>query len=288
MRILVVDDVEDSRDLTEAALLSAGYTDIVTAASGWETLKILDVGRTNDERPPFDVVLLDIVMPEMDGIEACARIRNDPRYADLPIIMVTALDDMDSLANAFVAGANDYITKPINRVELVARVRAALRLKQELDRRQARERELLNFVSNWGDRRASTLIDEATGLFVGEAAEAYLSAASGCESDAVISIFWRSHWIASTFTVRPTATARRRACWRRWRTWCAGSRPRSAPWRPPIATAPLFSSRPNWKRFPRTTLERLCARPSRSCGCRIPKRLPPTTSPPASRRLPGG
>ncbi len=188
MRILVVDDVEDSRDLTEAALLSAGYTDIVTAASGWETLKILDVGRTNDERPPFDVVLLDIVMPEMDGIEACARIRNDPRYADLPIIMVTALDDMDSLANAFVAGANDYITKPINRVELVARVRAALRLKQELDRRQARERELLNFVSNWGDRRASTLIDEATGLFVGEAAEAYLSAASGCESDAVISI----------------------------------------------------------------------------------------------------
>jgi len=188
MRILVVDDAEDSRDLTEAALLSAGYTDIVTAASGWEALKILDVGRTNDERPTFDVVLLDIVMPEMDGVEACARIRNDPRYADLPLIMVTALDDMDSLANAFVAGATDYITKPVNRVELVARVRAALRLKQELDRRQARERELLNFVSNWGDRRASTLIDEATGLFVGEAAEAYLTAASGRDNDEVISI----------------------------------------------------------------------------------------------------
>jgi phosphoserine phosphatase RsbU/P len=188
VQILVVDDSEDSRDLTEAALLSAGYTDIVMAPSGREALKILDVASSNDASASVDVVLLDIVMPEMDGIEACARIRNDPRYADLPIIMVTALDDMDSLANAFVAGATDYITKPVNRVELVARVRAALRLKQELDRRQARERELLNFVSNWGDRRATTLIDEATGLFVGEAAEAYLTAACTRDKEEVVSI----------------------------------------------------------------------------------------------------
>jgi PleD family two-component response regulator len=134
------------------------------------------------------VVLLDILMPEMDGVEACARIRNDLRYTDLPVIMVTALDDMDSLANAFVAGATDYITKPVNRVELVARVRSALRLKQELDRRLARERELLNFVSNWGDRHASTLIDEATGLFVGEAAEAYLTAVGEAGGEEEISI----------------------------------------------------------------------------------------------------
>jgi PleD family two-component response regulator len=188
MRILVVDDQEDSRDLTEGALLSAGYSDIVTAKSGWEALKILDVGRTTDDAPPVDCMLLDIVMPEMDGVEACARIRNDQRYADLPILMVTALDDMDSLANAFVAGATDYITKPVNRVELVARVRAALRLKQELDRRLARERELLSFLSNWGDRRANLLIDESTGLFVGEAAEAYLAAVDGGEPDDAISI----------------------------------------------------------------------------------------------------
>jgi PleD family two-component response regulator len=188
MRILVVDDQEDHRDLTEGALLSAGYTDIVTADSGWEALKILDVGRTTDEQPSVDVMLLDIVMPEMDGVEACARIRNDERYADLPIIMVTSLDDVNSLANAFVAGATDYITKPVNRVELVARVRAALRLKQELDRRLARERELLSFLSNWGDRRANLLIDESTGLFVGEAAEAYLAAVCGETTDEVISI----------------------------------------------------------------------------------------------------
>jgi PleD family two-component response regulator len=188
VRILVVDDSEDSRDLTEGALLSAGYTDIVTASSGWEALKILDVGGTAENNSAVDIALLDIVMPEMDGVEACARIRNDLRYADLPIIMVTALDDMNSLANAFVAGATDYVTKPVNRVELIARVRAALRLKQELDRRQAREQELLSFLSSWGDRRAGLWIDEATGLFVGEVAEAYLTAACGCEAEELISI----------------------------------------------------------------------------------------------------
>jgi sigma-B regulation protein RsbU (phosphoserine phosphatase) len=188
VRILVVDDQEDARDLTEGALLSAGYTDLVTAESGWGALKMLDVGGTAEETAPVDLVLLDIVMPEMDGVEACARIRNDERYADMPIIMVTSLDDADSLANAFVAGATDYITKPVNRVELVARVRSALRLKQELDRRQARERELLAFLSNWGDRRAGLLIDETTGLFVGEAAEAYLTALRNGQHDEVISI----------------------------------------------------------------------------------------------------
>jgi PleD family two-component response regulator len=116
-------------------------------------------------------------MPEIDGIEACACIRNDPRHADVPIIMVTTLADMDSLANAFIAGATDYITKPLNRIELLARTRSALRLKSELDRRKARERELLEFMSSWGYRRASPWIDEATGLFVGEVAEAYLIAA---------------------------------------------------------------------------------------------------------------
>jgi phosphoserine phosphatase RsbU/P len=188
MRILVVDDAEDSRELTEAVLLSAGYNDIVTAASAWEALKALDVGRTTNEKAAIDLVLLDIVMPEVDGIECCARIRNDTRYADIPIIMVTSLDDMDSLQNAFVAGATDYVTKPINRIELVARVRAALKLKSELDRRQAREQELLAFLSNWGERRADVWVDETTGLFVGEVAEAYLTAATKQQAQDTISI----------------------------------------------------------------------------------------------------
>src|SRR6202521_1260232 len=182
MRILAVDDSEDALDLTEGALHSAGYDDVVTAASAWEALRILDVGRTSDDQPSVEIVLLDIVMPEMDGIEACARIRSDARYADIPILMVTSLEDMESLSNAFVAGASDYVTKPVNRVELVARVRAALKLKSELERRQARERELLVFISSWGERRAALWIDDATGLFVGEVAEAYLMAATESET----------------------------------------------------------------------------------------------------------
>jgi len=110
MTILVVDDSQDSRDLAQAALLSAGYRDVVTAESAWQAIKVLDLGRTNTETPGIELVLLDIVMPEMDGIEACARIRKDDNYSDIPIIMVTALDDMDNLQNAFVAGANDYVT----------------------------------------------------------------------------------------------------------------------------------------------------------------------------------
>jgi PleD family two-component response regulator len=177
MNILVVDDSEDHRELTEAALRTAGYKNIRLAASANAAFKIMGIGRNKDNsRAPVDIILLDIVMPEMDGIEACAYIRNDSRYEDVPIIMVTSLDDMDSLANAFVAGANDYITKPVNRIELLARVRAALKLKGELEQRRERERELLNFLSTWGDRRATLWIDEPTGLFVGEVAEAYLTA----------------------------------------------------------------------------------------------------------------
>jgi phosphoserine phosphatase RsbU/P len=179
MRILLVDDSEDARDIIEAMLVSAHFRDVVTAASAWEAFKVLDLGQTASQAPGVDVILLDIVMPEMDGIEACARIRQDARYCDIPIIMVTSVADMESLSNAFVAGATDYLTKPVNRIELVARVRAAIKLKSELDRRQARERELVSFLSGWGQRRAKIWVDDVTGLFVDEVAEAYLSGGAG-------------------------------------------------------------------------------------------------------------
>ncbi|MGP9810390.1 response regulator [Rhodopseudomonas sp. NSM] len=177
MRILVVDDSEDARDVAEAMLLAAGYEDIQTSESAEEAYHILAVGTSAPATvSPVDLVLMDIMMPGIDGIEACARIRGEPHLMDVPIIMVTLLDDVDNLANAFVAGATDYITKPIKRVELQARVRSALKLKSELDRRRARERELLEFLSNLGDRRTSHWIDQATGLIVGDVAEAYLIA----------------------------------------------------------------------------------------------------------------
>jgi PleD family two-component response regulator len=176
MRILVIDDSEDGREIAEAMLVAAGYEHVSTAGSAADAYRLLGIGEPTTRPSAVDLLLLDIVMPEIDGIEACARIRSDQRYSSVPIIMVTSLGDTDSLANAFVAGATDYITKPLNRIELLARVRSALKLKAELDRREARELELMQLASRSGDRRASNWIDGVTGLFTGEMAEAYLVA----------------------------------------------------------------------------------------------------------------
>lgn len=143
MCILVVDDSMDAREIIQAALETSGLTDLAFAASGKEALTFLGVEPHGTPEAPVDVILLDVVMPRIDGIEACARLRADERYSDIPVIMVTGERDLESLVQAFVAGANDYVNKPFNQVELVARVRGALRLKGELDRRKAREEELL-------------------------------------------------------------------------------------------------------------------------------------------------
>src|SRR5581483_3676688 len=190
MRILVVDDSEDWRDLTEAALLAAGYEQVTTAESAQAAFGQLGLSAKPAAGPPAtDLVVLDLVMPQIDGIEACARIRSDPRYADTPIIMVTAVHDMDSLSSAFVAGATDYITKPFNRVELLARVRSALKIKAELERRKARERELIALTrSTWGARDLSRWVDSDTALLVGTAAEAYLAAGAERHCDCLVSV----------------------------------------------------------------------------------------------------
>jgi PleD family two-component response regulator len=189
MRILVIDDSEDGRDVAEAMLRAAGYEDLTTAASATDAYRVLAIGGPATQEPSsIDLVLLDILMPEIDGIEACARIREDPRYSDLPIIMVTLLADTGSLANAFVAGATDYITKPVRRVELLARVRSALKLKAEVDRRKARELELTQSMSAWRDLRPAYWFEDTTGLFVGEVAEAYLTAAANLPGDSEASV----------------------------------------------------------------------------------------------------
>ncbi len=170
-RILVVDDSEDARDITCAHLLAAGYGDIVTAGSGEAALAILRDGTA-------DAVLLDVMMEGLDGIETCARIRGERRHADLPILMVTTLTDAESLAQAFVAGATDYITKPVRRMELSARLRSALRLKAELDRRRAREAAL---EAALGGQTPQALVETVTGLPGQRAFDAALATARpGC------------------------------------------------------------------------------------------------------------
>ena len=134
MSILVVDDNKVNLFVIETILKQAGYKDISLARSSNEMIHILEEDLSkNHGRSTYNLILLDIMMPEIDGIEACRRITATEEYKDIPVIFVTALGDTHKLAEALDAGGSDYLMKPINKVELLARIRAALRLKEEKD-----------------------------------------------------------------------------------------------------------------------------------------------------------
>lgn len=141
MTILIVDDSMTSRMILDSILKSSGYGDIIMADSADRALAVLE----NFSRKPFgadiELILMDIVMPGMDGIEATSRIKSDDRFKDIPIIMVSVKDAVEGLEKGFEAGAIDYIGKPVSKVELRARIRSALRLKKEIDQRKLREKE---------------------------------------------------------------------------------------------------------------------------------------------------
>lgn len=143
-RLLIVDDEAPNRDLLEALAEALGHEPEL-ARDGVEALaKIkLDV----------DLVLLDVMMPGMDGFEVARRIRQDPDYGDVPIIMVTALTGMEDRLRAVEAGANDFITKPIDKTELRIRTASLLRMKEAQDLVKRHRRELEETVQ----RRTSAL-----------------------------------------------------------------------------------------------------------------------------------
>jgi adenylate cyclase len=133
-KILVVDDTPTNVKLLTDLLTVKGYS-VVTAASGREAL-----GQVESERP--DLVLLDVVMPEMSGYEVCRKIRENPTTQILPVMMVTALDPSEERIKGLDAGADDFLTKPINQAELLARVRSLLRIKELYDTVQDQAAEL--------------------------------------------------------------------------------------------------------------------------------------------------
>ncbi len=124
-RVLVVDDVPANVRLLEARL-TAEYFDVITATSGKEALAICG-------RAECDLVLLDAMMPDIDGFEACRRLKSDPKTQHIPVVMVTALDQPSDRVRGLEAGADDFLTKPIAELVLIARVRSLARLKLVTD-----------------------------------------------------------------------------------------------------------------------------------------------------------
>lgn len=147
MAILIVDDIPVNLMLLEEMLQQEGYADIYCVRSGREALEMLETTeKAQAEEKRIDLILMDVMMPGMDGIETCQRIKAQDLLRDIPVIMVTVRDDDEALAQAFAMGATDYIIKPVKEIELLARVRAALKLKRETDRRKAREQELIELT----------------------------------------------------------------------------------------------------------------------------------------------
>ena len=136
-RILVVDDVLPNVKLLEAKL-SREYYDVLTAMNGPDALEIV-------EREVPDIVLLDVMMPGMDGFEVCERIKANPNLMHIPVVMVTALSDTADRVRGLEAGADDFLTKPVNDIALFARVRSLIRLKIMMDELRLRETTSNNF-----------------------------------------------------------------------------------------------------------------------------------------------
>ncbi|MGE0770059.1 MAG: response regulator, partial [Hyphomicrobiaceae bacterium] len=120
-RVLVVDDILANVKLLEARL-SAEYFEVLTANSGHAALEII-------ARERVDVVLLDVMMPGLDGFEVCRRIKQNQKLAHVPVIMVTALDQPSDKVEGLEAGADDFLTKPVDDIALITRVRSLARLK---------------------------------------------------------------------------------------------------------------------------------------------------------------
>ena len=133
--ILVVDDDESNRESLRRRLLRHGYA-VIAAADGPSALELI-------ERQSFDLVLLDVMMPGMSGLEVLERVRQRRSHTELPIIMATARDQSEDIVGALDAGANDYVTKPLDFAVVLARVRMQLLLKKNIDRVVELERHLM-------------------------------------------------------------------------------------------------------------------------------------------------
>jgi two-component system cell cycle response regulator len=127
-RVLIVDDDSNTLEILRRWLSREGY-EIVSADNGSAGLEALASG-------VFDVIVLDVMMPGMDGLQVCERLRANPAWRAIPVVLLTAKDDIETRARGMLLGVSEYLTKPVNKLELFARVRAQLHTR-ELERRLA-------------------------------------------------------------------------------------------------------------------------------------------------------
>ncbi|HKA07164.1 MAG TPA: diguanylate cyclase [Gemmataceae bacterium] len=167
MAILIVDDQRDMRESLKFLLEAQGHSDVRLASNGRDALELL-----TPDGPvagvSVDVLVIDVMMPGLSGIEVCRQIKGDPRLHDIPVLVMTGRSDESLLEQAFAAGAHDFLPKPVSPNELTARVRAAIRLKQELDQRRAHERELIDMtdrLKRLNDQlKRLAVLDDLTGV----------------------------------------------------------------------------------------------------------------------------
>jgi two-component system alkaline phosphatase synthesis response regulator PhoP len=124
--ILVVDDNQQNLELLQVYLEDVDCRSI-PAHDGPEALEII-------AKEPPDLILLDVMMPKMSGFEVCRRIKNDPKTSDIPVIMVTALNEFGDIERAIDSGTDDFLSKPVNRLELLTRIKTMLKLKHLSDK----------------------------------------------------------------------------------------------------------------------------------------------------------
>ena len=125
-KILIVDDNIPNLELLQAYLEDSDY-DIEQAEDGYTAMDMIAA-----DKP--DLLILDVMMPKISGFEVCKKLKNDPKTADMPIIMVTALSEMGDIERAIDCGTDDFLSKPVNRIELLARVKTMLRIKDLSDK----------------------------------------------------------------------------------------------------------------------------------------------------------
>ncbi|MCG6168278.1 diguanylate cyclase [Leptospira sp. FAT2] len=188
--ILILDDAQENCMLMQGILRKSGYKDTQTSQSPDEVIDWLSLKTDDPPKKEFSLILLDILLPGITGLEILKMIREKDELKDIPVIMITALKEANVLQEAFDSGAIDYVVKPFDGTELLARVRSALRLFEEMTRRKEREKELEKLTDQLQEVNAYLVAISRTDALTGLYNRRYF--------DEVLATEWKRCWRTGT------------------------------------------------------------------------------------------